>query len=49
MEQGMGKVVVTAKLENLEDLFNAAKGVLPDDQVRRLEITDALVDTGATA
>lgn len=44
----MGKVVVTAKIENLEDLFNAEKGLLPDDQVRRIEIHDAVVDTGAT-
>jgi predicted aspartyl protease len=44
----MGKVLVSAKIENLEDLFNAEKGVLPADQVRRVEVTDALVDTGAT-
>ena len=44
----MGKVLVTATIENLEDLFNAERGVLPRDQVRRVEITDALVDTGAS-
>ncbi len=44
----MGKVIVTAKIENLEDLFNAEKGILPDGQVRRLEVPDAIVDTGAT-
>jgi predicted aspartyl protease len=44
----MGKVVVTAKIENLEDLFNAKRGLLPDDQVRRVEVHDAVVDTGAT-
>jgi predicted aspartyl protease len=44
----MGKVLVTATIENLEDLFNAEKGVLPRDQVRRVEVPDALVDTGAT-
>jgi len=44
----MGKVLVTAKIENLEDLFNAEKGRLPDDQVRRIEVHDAVVDTGAT-
>ncbi|HUY32109.1 MAG TPA: aspartyl protease family protein [Pirellulales bacterium] len=44
----MGKVLVTAKIENLEDLFNAKRGLLADDQVRRVEVTDALVDTGAT-
>lgn len=43
----MGKVIVSAKLENLEDLFDAQKGVLPTEQVRRIEVPDALVDTGA--
>jgi predicted aspartyl protease len=44
----MGKVLVTATIENLEDLFDAEKGLLPRDQVRRVEVTDALVDTGAS-
>ena len=44
----MGKVIVTAKIENVADLYNANQGVLPADQVRRVEVTDALVDTGAT-
>jgi len=44
----MGKVLATAKIENLEDLFGAKKGLLPADQVRSLEVTDALVDTAAT-
>lgn len=44
----MGKVLVTAKIENLSDLYFAHKGLLPDEQVRRVEATDALVDTGAT-
>jgi len=44
----MGKVIVTAKLENLEDLFNVEKGILPADQVRRVEVRDARVDTGTT-
>ena len=43
----MGKVIVTAKLENLEDLHAVHLGVLSADQVRRIEVTDALVDTGA--
>ena len=41
----MGKVVVTAKIENLGDLYDVKKGVLPDDQVRRIEVDDAVVDT----
>jgi predicted aspartyl protease len=43
----MGKVFVSAKIENLCDLFQANKGMLPVDQVRRIEVPDALVDTGA--
>ena len=43
----MGKVQVTAKMENLEDLFKVAAGTLPADQVRSIEVADALVDTGA--
>lgn len=44
----MGRVLVTATVENLDDLFAARKGLLPEAQVRRVEVTDALVDTGAT-
>jgi len=44
----MGKVLVTAKVENLDDLFGAGKGLLTEEQVRRVEVSDALVDTGAT-
>ena len=44
----MGKVLVTATFENVADLYNASKGRLPDADVRRVEVTDALVDTGAT-
>src|SRR5208337_3351553 len=44
----MGKVVVTARIENLEDLFNAERGLIATDDVRSIEVVDALVDTGAT-
>jgi predicted aspartyl protease len=44
----MGKVVVTALIENLEDLFDAEKGLIAPDAVRSIEVHDALVDTGAT-
>jgi predicted aspartyl protease len=44
----MGKVLVAARLENLEDVYKAAQGTLPAEQVRAVEVTDALVDTGAT-
>jgi predicted aspartyl protease len=46
--QTMGSVHVAAKIESLEDLFKVHRGLLPDEQVRRIEVTDALVDTGAT-
>jgi predicted aspartyl protease len=45
--QTMGKVLVTARIENLKDLYNAERGNLPADQVRSVDIEDALVDTGA--
>jgi predicted aspartyl protease len=44
----MGKVIVSVKIENLDDLFGVQKGTLQNDQVRRIEVPDALVDTGAT-
>jgi clan AA aspartic protease len=48
METGtMGKVLVSAVIENLEDLFKAKEGKRADQEVRRVEVPDALVDTGA--
>lgn len=44
----MGKVVVPVKVENLEDQYKAHQGLIPVDQVRTLDVADALVDTGAT-
>lgn len=44
----MGKVVVSAKIENLGDLFGVNRGHLAESEVRRVEVQDALVDTGAT-
>jgi len=43
----MGAVRVTARIENLGDLHQAELGALPADRVRRVEVHDALVDTGA--
>lgn len=48
MELAMVKVLVTAKIENLHDLLNVQQGLLQPEQVRSLEVTDALVDTDAT-
>lgn len=44
----MGKVMISAKIENLNDLYDADKNRLPRDDVRSIEVDDALVDTGAT-
>ncbi len=43
-----GKVVVSARIENVVDLYAASKGQIPDDQVHRVEVSDAIVNTGAT-
>ena len=44
----MGKVLVSARIENLRDMHEADAGVLPADKARSIEVTGALVDTGAT-
>ena len=44
----MGKVLVAAKIENLADLLKAREGALRSEEVRSVEVTNALVDTGAT-
>ena len=44
----MGKVIVPARIDSLEDLYDVEKGGLDADQVRSVEVIDALVDTGAT-
>jgi clan AA aspartic protease len=44
----MGRVLTEATIENLMDLWDAQRGQLPPEKVRRVTVTDALVDTGAT-
>ncbi len=44
----MGRVAVPAVVESLEDLYRVHRGELSPDRVRRIEIPEALVDTGAT-
>ncbi len=44
----MGKVLVTAKVQNMDDLVRARDGHIKPEEVRSIEVTDALVDTGAT-
>ena len=43
----MGRVVEKVKVKNYVDVFQASEGVLPEDQIRTVEV-DAVVDTGAT-
>jgi len=44
----MGRVVTEATIESLEDLWAEKRGQCPHDQIRRITVPDALVDTGAT-
>ncbi len=44
----MGRVTVAAKVENLGDLIAVDQGRLAPEEVRSVEIADALVDSGAT-
>jgi clan AA aspartic protease len=44
----MGRVIVTAKLENATDYQLVQRGGLTADQARVVEVSDALVDTGAS-
>ena len=45
----MGRVAVAAIIESLEDLYRHRRGEIEAGAVRRVEIADALVDTGATS
>ncbi len=45
----VGKVIVSAKIENFFDIEKVFEGQICDDQVRRWEIDDAMVDWGATS
>ena len=47
-EEEMGRVTVKAEIANFGDLFLAHRGLLPEDEVRRITVEDALVDTGAS-
>ncbi len=44
----MGRVLTEATIENLEDLWAEKQGLRTPDQVRRITVTDALADSGAT-
>lgn len=47
-EGTMGRVVIEATIENKEDLWAVKRGLMEADQVRRITVKEALVDTGAT-
>jgi predicted aspartyl protease len=47
-DNNLGRVTTKVRVENLRDLWDAQSGKIPPDKVRRLEIMDALVDTGPT-
>jgi len=44
----MGRVIVPATIENLNDVLQVQQGAFSPEGVRRVEVLDALVDTGAT-
>jgi len=44
----MGKVLVSARIENLKDLYQAHDGQVAPEAVRSVTVEDALVDKGAT-
>jgi predicted aspartyl protease len=44
----VGKVIVSAKIENLFDIAKVFEQQISNEQVRHLEVDDAMVDTGAT-
>jgi predicted aspartyl protease len=44
----MGKVTVPIRVENLGDCYEASKGRIRPEEIRSLDLDDAVVDTGAT-
>jgi predicted aspartyl protease len=44
----MGRVLTEATIENLQDLWDAKRALIPAENVRRIIVSDALADTGAT-
>ena len=43
----MGRVVTAAKIESLEDWLQCRRGHRKPDEIRTVEVSNALVDTGA--
>ncbi|QDT37363.1 retropepsin-like aspartic protease [Stratiformator vulcanicus] len=44
----IGRVVVPAIFENLDDLLSVRHGTMDEQDIRRMKISEALVDTGAS-
>jgi predicted aspartyl protease len=44
----VGRVLTEATIESLRDLWDVQRGLNSTDEVRRIHVADALVDTGAT-
>lgn len=44
----MGKALVSARIENIYDLHEVTLGTRSAEAVRQVEVSDALVDTGAS-
>lgn len=44
----MGRVIVAARIENLDDVYEVSKNQRLPADIRTLQVDDALVDTGAT-
>jgi predicted aspartyl protease len=44
----IGRVPTEATIENLKDLWAVEQHMIPLDRARRITVSDALVDTGAT-
>jgi predicted aspartyl protease len=45
----MGRVTTAATIENLEDRWEVKRGLRAPGEARRIDVADALVDTGTTA
>lgn len=44
----MGRTTTEATIENLQDRWDANRALIPETNVRRVTVEDALADTGAT-
>jgi predicted aspartyl protease len=47
-DDNVGRVTTQVRVENLQDLWDAERGAIATNKARRVEILDALVDTGST-